>query len=186
MYKIVEWPGGKALQKLSGPEQRAFWDWFISVKDHRVRTLEEYVCEDRPWMADFEPDSLLALCDWFGKIAESEYSERVGRAIPAEDAATWEGTWLRNRYKPSVKTLSIAFDIAIYLGDVIIRHLPNTRWVHCTRPKRYVHYGQPCIEGLRISPWSPMFVCVGLAGRILARDWSEDALVEIYRSAISE
>ncbi len=182
MYMIVEWPGRKPLQVMTTPEQHAFWKWFLDEKAHRIEILKKYTRQSQDWNADFTPSSLRPLMRWFIRVASSAYADRIKAGQAPEDAARWDGTWLRSNYDPSPLTISIAFDIAIYLGEMIIRTEPGAQWVHCVRPKNSAYYGQPCLKGVRPWLWSPMPSCVGLAGRIISDQVDEGALDEIYAS----
>lgn len=184
-YEIVAFPSEKALQDLNKKEQSEFWRWFLASKNERVRMIEDLVKRDTEWSANFELGSLEGLGIWLVTHVRSEYRERIDQGIPPEDAASWSGTWLENDYELSTTWLSIGFDIGIYLGEVIIRNKPGVQWELCVKGGRtFIDYGQPCLSGLAVSPWSPVHAGIYIAYKALDPEKGR-ALVELAESVIS-
>lgn len=54
----------------------------------------------------------------------------------------------KNTKKFTDETLSLALDISIYLGEVVVKNHPHLRWNYRTRPKREISVYRPVIDGL--------------------------------------
>jgi len=48
------------------------------------------------------------------------------------------------------ETLSLALDIAIYLGETIIKNYPNLYWGYFSRPKRDFYTNKPVIMRMNL------------------------------------
>lgn len=68
----------------------------------------------------------------------------------------------KNTKKFTDETLSLALDISIYLGEVVVKNYPHLRWNYRTRPKREISTYRPVIDGLnnkmKLEPSRSLFV----------------------------
>jgi hypothetical protein len=64
------------------------------------------------------------------------------------------------------KSFSLAMDIGMYFGQVVLKNLPGTRWDQPLRNKKFADYGQPVILGFGKVPLNPVRVMVTTAYRI--------------------
>ena len=78
------------------------------------------------------------------------------------------------------KTFSLAMDIGMYFGQVILKSLPGTRWGQPLRNPNSADYGQPVIMGFGRVPLNPVSIVVTLAYGFAAKKHSGDRLRALY------
>lgn len=61
----------------------------------------------------------------------------------------------------SDETISLCFDLGIYLGECLIRCVPNLSWGYRIKPKNYLHYARPIlVRGELHKDFDPEFAIV--------------------------
>ena len=159
-YPIIQPPFPLELRERSKKELEVYRAWFHQVSSERVAELTRAV-RNTPGNEEWEPnatrDSLEPLGRWFEgqvetrKKTREEIEETRSKLtfpveIPEEE--------LTNR------TFSLAMDIGMYFGQVILKNLPGTRWDQPLKNKKLAEYGQPVIMGFGPVPLSPVNVMV--------------------------
>ena len=128
---------------MSKKELRAYFKWFQEVMPGRSEELASAVKSSpgyEDWKADFSPNSLNSLGEWFATqievrpLTQEEIDEFNAKApYPIERS----NTELTNR------TFSLAMDIGMYVSQVFLKNHPLLKW---DQPfKRSVDYGQPVL-----------------------------------------
>ena len=77
-------------------------------------------------------------------------------------------------------TYSLAMDIGMYWGEMLIKNLAGTHWDQRLKNPRDVNYGQPVVVGKGKVPLNPVTVCVGIAFGIANRKKTGAWLPEMY------
>ena len=84
------------------------------------------------------------------------------------------------------ETLSLALDISIYLGEVVVKNHPHLRWNFRTRPKREISVYRPVIDGLNykmtLEPSRSLMVLTLEA----IKERNQPRLYHLYRNCESE
>jgi len=166
-YSIIQPPFSFDFKTMPKPELKAYFAWFMQVMPERIAGLEAAVQASAPsWRADESPDSLVGLGEWFdGQVEERARSEeeveevKAGLSFPIEVP----GQELTNR------TFSLAMDIGMYFGRVVLAGVPGTRWDQSLKNARLADHGQPVVAGAGAVPLNPVRIAVTLAYGIADR-----------------
>lgn len=179
-YKIVQPPFTLRFSEMAKKELLAYRTWFHDVMAERVSELQEAV-RSTPgfecWVADETPKSLDQLGEWFGgqvetrRRTEEELAEIHSNMSFPIDIGMDE---LTNR------TFSLAMDIGMYLGKVVVKNLEGTRWDQLLKSKNAEEYGQPVIVGFGSIPMNPVHLVVTLAYGIASGNKTGERLRELY------
>lgn len=154
-----------ALFELTPKQAKEYFLWYTSEIPNRIALLWEYMKQERPEAEpfDYSPKSLLPLWEWYEQKIEqvpmtAEEIERRVRVFPKY----LESEIRKNTKKFTDETLSLALDISIYLGEVVVKNYPHLRWNYRTRPKREISTYRPVIDGLnnkmKLEPSRSLFV----------------------------
>jgi hypothetical protein len=182
-YEEIELPFYGSVVDLSLAEARRYASWYHEQTPVRIAVLEATV-RSTPgygdWRADGTPDSLRVLGKWFAEHVERR--ERTEQEIASERIeagerfAAFVETWVLTR-----RTLSLAYDIGMYLGVVMVRALPHLRWTLVEKAKRDANYHQPVLvaSGYPV-PMNPVTLVRVLASGIAKGKWGADDLYKLY------
>jgi hypothetical protein len=179
-YSIVQPPFDLKFEDRPKKDLVAYRDWFHAVMPERLAELTRAVTSTsrfENWKADLGPDSLGPLGEWFlrevetRKRTEEELGEiKDGLSFPI-DVPDEE---LTNR------TFSLAMDIGMYLGQVILKNVPGTSWDQPVKSPKLVDHGQPVIKGAGKVPLNPVRITVTLAYGLAANKETGGGLRTIY------
>jgi hypothetical protein len=158
-YPLVAPPIAQPLRELPRKELLAYARWFLESIPARVYALQQVVRATPghdAWSADSSVESLEPLDLWFEKQVEvrprspEELAEiRAGLRFPVDVS---DNTL-------TYRTLSLAFDIGMYWGLVILENVPGTSWKQELRGGRSnVDYGHVVIRGNGLAPLNPFDV----------------------------
>ena len=140
-----------AFFELTPKQAKEYFLWYTSEIPNRIALLWEYIKQERPEAEpfDYSPESLIPLWEWYETKIEQvpmtskEIESRV-RMFPKY----LESEIQKKTKKFTDETLSLALDISIYLGEVVVKNHPHLRWNYRTRPKREISVYRPVIDGL--------------------------------------
>jgi hypothetical protein len=165
---------------MSKEELKAYWEWFFQVMPQRIDQLARAV-KSTPgfenWEADYTRESLTVLGEWFlhqvdtRKRATREIGEIKSRLTFPIDIPDEE---LTNR------SFSLAMDIGMYFGRVVVKNLPRTRWDQPLKSKDFADFGQPVITGFGAVPLNPVRIAVTLAYAFSSKDQPGTRLRALY------
>ncbi len=192
-YSMIEPPFELNFREMSKQELNAYREWFHAVIPGRTAELAKAV-NDTPgfesWKPDLSPDSLAPLGEWFRGEVETrqrtdlEMGEIKSRLTFPIDVPNAE---LTNR------AFSVAMDIGMYFGQVIIKNLRGTRWDDAQdrrkaplKNPKFADYGQPVIMGFGTDSLNPVGIMVTVAYAIADKK-QEDlrALFDVWSSFIT-
>jgi len=169
-YSIIQPPFELKFREMSKRELGAYREWFHSVMPQRTAELAEAV-RGTPgfdgWIPDLTPDWLSLLCEWYRREAETrqrtdaEMGKIKSRLTFPIDVPNQE---LTNR------TFSLAMDVGMYFGQVIMKNVPGTRWDQPTKNPKFADHGQPVILGFGTVPLNPVRIAVTLAYAFAAKE----------------
>ena len=92
----------------------------------------------------------------------------------------------KNTQKYTGETLSLALDISIYLGEVIIKNYPHLRWNYRTKPKREISVYRPVIDGLPYNMTMETSRSLFVLTIESTKERDKDRLYTLYRNCESE
>lgn len=179
-YAIIQPPFTLRFREMSKNELEGYRSWFHETMPERIAELSQAVRSTpgfEDWQPDETPESLEQLGDWFlgqvetRKRTEDEAREIQGRLIFPVDIPDEE---LTNR------SFSLAMDIGMYFGRVVLKNLPGTRWDQPLKNKKFADYGQPVIMGFGTVPLNPVRIAVTLAYAFAAKEQPGKRLRELY------
>jgi len=151
-YKIISPPFTQRFRDLKKSELKAYYDWYLSIIPERIKVLAEAVKSTagyERWKPDFSPNSLDLLEKWFAKNIETRrYTKEEKENIYAH-APSWFKQVDINEKTLTARTLSIAFDMGMYVSQVFLRNHPTLKWSHELGRKDHIDYGHPVIAGFR-------------------------------------
>lgn len=178
-YAIIQPPFTLDFPKMSKPELRAYFDWFLAQIPGRIRELERAVRSSRRfsnWRANSSRRSLDPLGEWF--IGQAKY-RRLTAEEKAEDRARHfpfdsSGEDLTNR------TFSLAMDIGMYLSEVMRKQHPQIQWFQILTPKKDADYGQPVLIDFGSSPFNPVDIVITVAYSAARKECAGTRLRKAY------
>jgi hypothetical protein len=141
-YQIIQPPFTLRFSEMQKRDLQAYRLWLQDVLHRRIAELTSAV-KATPGHEDWEPDetpgSLDALGRWFESQVETQKEELT------------------------VRSWSLAMDIGLYFGRVILRNVGGTWWEQPLDNKKVADYGQPVIMGCGSVPLNPVRVLLGIA-----------------------
>jgi len=175
-YKPVMLPFSPDFAELPKSKQKEFFKWFMDIIPERLEMLANFVQSTEgyaDWIPDFSPDSLIKLGEWYYNAVETrEKTEEEIANVPE-----WIGAepWTLN-----YKTRSIAFDVGIYFGNVILRNVSGIKWKIWDKGKKSVDYGKPVLIGAKENPLQPYHIMEVLAFGYADKSRHPSKLRELY------
>ena len=178
-----------AFFELTPKQAKEYFLWYTSEIPNRITLLWEYMKKGHPEAEpfDYSPESLIPLWEWYeSKIQQvpmtvKEIESRV-RIFPKY----LESEIRKKTIKFTDETLSLALDISIYLGEVVVKNHPHLRWNFRTRPKREISVYRPVIDGLNykmtLEPSRSLMVLTLEA----IKERNQPRLYHLYRNCESE
>ena len=184
-YRPVNPPFERPFKEMSKKELRAYFEWFLSSISERMKELTAEVRRTvgyEHWEPDCSPTSLDTLGTWYASQVEQ-------RPLTAEEMAEARAA-LPEKYSfleaelPTAtltyRSLSLAFDIGVYLSQVLLRNCDALSWQQVTSGKTYNDYGQPVLVGLERRRCSPLLLSVVLAEGLAEGTKTAESLCELY------
>lgn len=175
-----------AFFELTPKQAKEYFLWYTSEIPNRTALLWEYIKQERPETEpfDYSPESLLPLWEWYEtKIERVPMSKKE-----IEYQVTQYPKWIENEIRKEVimkytdETLSLALDISIYLGEMVLKNYPNLYWGYRTKPKNEFSANRPVI--LKLAGKRPYFnpsrIVFVLMVKFSKGD-NEDSLYDLYR-----
>jgi len=166
-YRIIGVPYPEMLRSLepdrcframTDEQSRCYYEWFLGQMPERIEELEHLV-RSTPgfgaWRADKTPTSLNTLGQWFAATVKKrplsqEERDAILRSLdPSRPYSVQDWTL-------TTESLSLCFDVAMYLSAVMLRNLAGVHWGRVTKPKRDADLNQPVLLGFGVPTAVPM------------------------------
>jgi hypothetical protein len=182
-YQLIQPPHLVNFRAMDGKQAREYFDWFIAQVPIRVAELKKYVQstpEYKIWETDFTPESLDLLGKWLCEHIETK--QRSSEGIKNIYANSPE--WFRNiqipDYDLSLITVSLSFDVGVYLSQVITNNVQGLRWEIVAKPKKDVNYHQPVLTNGEHLVLNPVGIVLTYAYGIAQGTKGPNRLRELY------
>lgn len=137
-----------AFFELTSKQAKEYFEWFKSEIPNRIAMLWERIKKDIPEVQPFDdsPESLISLWEWYETKIEQVPMSEAEIAYQVSKYPKWMEEEIRKiTRKYTDETLSLALDIAIYLGEMVVKNYPYLYWGHYARPKNEVAVNRPVI-----------------------------------------
>lgn len=180
-YNVIQPPFTLKFTEMSKKELREYNKWFHAVMPERIDELANTVKSSpgfETWKPDYKVDSLNTLGKWFATQVQTrphtrEEIETIAARSPyAIEIEPWE---LTNR------TFSLAIDMAMYLGQVMLRTHPSLKWDQLFGSKKMITYGRPVLVGFTGDvPMNPVEITLTLAYGLARKHKKGDDLRKHY------
>ncbi len=185
-YKLIEFPIKRSFKEMSEKEAEKFLKWFVKSIPGRIEIFKKTAQNTGydPRKLNFSPESLKYLGEWFAKritsrkLTKNEI-EKIESGIPGH-------------LKPHVdipkvdlskETLSLCYDIGMYLGETFRKNVKGLKWDFIKKPKNDIDYHKPVLVGGKI-PVNPIHLVKVFATGLLDKTYSSHRLREVYDSNI--
>lgn len=166
-YSIVNTPFTKRFDEMSLAEMKDYNAWFHAVLPDRIDELSSYIWETGlvDWRPNKTADSLLPLGSWLHdrvtirQLSEEEKARERSQGLAKFGLPEWE---------LSYETISLAFDVGAYFGEVLVNNIPGATWVQTlSGNKKSNIYGQSTVRGANGRQANPiqltLVLCYGMA-----------------------
>jgi hypothetical protein len=179
-YAIIQPPFELTFKERSKEDLKNYWEWFHSALPERITELTRAVNRTpgfHAWKSDATPESLGLLGEWFrGQVETTQETMEESEEVKARL------TFLAglSEEELTIKTFSLAVDVGMYFGQVILKNVPGTRWDQPVRNKNFADYGQPVIMGCGTVPLNPVRIAVTLAYAFAANEQPANRLRALY------
>lgn len=187
-YPIMEPPiEFDSFEKMTKKEAQLHFDWYIEELPKRLELLKmAYIETASGDEEDFDltPHSLIRMWKWFLLRIETvpksadEYDEEMAN-IPE-----WlHKFFIGNTEKPSIETICVAMDVAIYFSKVLISNHDHLSWTFRTKPKKVENLNRPVIIGFSNNlTLDPREILYNLTLRSLTEEKDDKALFNLYNA----
>jgi hypothetical protein len=182
-YEIIQPPFTLEFRTMSRKEATSYFNWFMEQIPIRMKILHEAV-QSTPgyedWSADYVPESLERLGQWFHDHVETrkstqEENDEIYRKAPA---------WFRNveiqDWELTNRTFSLAVDIGMYLSQVFEKNVPGLKWKMVKKPNDDVNFQQPVLSGSGKLVLNPVRVLIVYAYSLADNTRGPEGLRELY------
>lgn len=176
-FTTIYSPVTTAFALMTKKELSDFYDEFIQSVPYCLDELIQTVWQTPgfdSWSADFSPESLDALGEWFAtKIQKTDLSSEKARCSISGQVSpvAWD---LTDEEK------SLAVKVGMYYGEVAIRNHSSLSWMQLKGSKKLADYGQPVIAGLGSFSTNPVRVANAFAWGIADASRVGSRLRETY------
>lgn len=137
------------FEEMKKKQAEQYYRWYMDTLDERVCRLQKHIMETgNTLVLDKTPESLIGLWEWFEP--RIELCQKTD--LELEDEAKGFSERMRyhvmeNSKKLSAETVTIAWDIAAYFGEVVIVNNPQIRWGYLSTPKKLNGVNRPRLLG---------------------------------------
>ena len=182
-YKLMTTPFKLIpFHDMSKNQANQYYLWFLSVKEERIRWLEEYISlDDKDINLDYSPESLVKVWNWFeSKIQwENKTEEEIKLEVDRRPEKYRNSTPYCTQ-KMTTLTLAIAMDISIYFGEMLIVNNPTIYWGYRTRPKQLDGVNRPVLLGFRYAGCVFPYTLIQVLIRKSTEEKNSNRLLELY------
>ncbi len=154
-YKIIIPPIPLDFSNRTKKELKIYYTWYIDIMSERLEQLIKII-KDTPgykdWNANYSPKSLEKLGRWFYENIEIRKRTKKEKDEIYNNAKEWFKQVEIQNWQLTTQTLSLVFDIGMYLINVFIKNNSKLRIQHqITGSKKDSNYGKPVIIGFKFN-----------------------------------
>ena len=183
-YRFITLPFSKSVKDLSKEEAKQYFDWFLQQIPIRITQLNEYINRSKEyetWTPDNSPESLIQLGEWFSKKISSRIRTYDEIQEIYSTLGKFQGVITIPNKDLSHESFSLAFDIGMYLSQVLLNNVPDLHWELMSKPKNSVFYNHPIIKSTGKMICDPVHLSIIFAYGLIKRTRQASGLNEIYK-----
>ena len=181
-HSVIEPPFSSLIfWEMPKKELKDYNRWFHDVLPRRIDELTLAVTSSpgfEDWSPNYAPDSLQSLGNWFATQVKTRQHtpDEMSKIPPHVREWVTEG-------ELTDRTISLAMDIAMYLGQVLLRNNPSLKWDQILKSRKFIDYGQPVVVGFADKiPLNPVRIVTTVAYGIAKKTKDGTALLKTYDS----
>ncbi|MFL9843550.1 hypothetical protein [Flavobacterium rhizosphaerae] len=193
MYNLIKLPRvfDKDVYSFDKSEAKEYFDWFKNVKNERLDILKIYVQLEYPnWNLDYDRESLIDLYSWFAKniyLKKINIEEVKRMKVQINKTPPFSNIINIPEYIFSENTVSICFDIGVYLGETLIRNCEGVKWGQKISSKNYIDYAYPLLISKNYKvPINPRRAAESLAHDILNNSPKKENFINLFDDLASK
>jgi len=159
-YEIIKPPKAYANPlEATRDEAETYWHWFLDNKTNRLKILESYIRsfeKYKDWRGDFSQGSLEVLEKWLESepVEIRKLDEEEIKKIRASYDQKYKNMGISD-WTLSNKSISLGFDVGLYLAETFSHHYPNLNWMLFQKRAKYIDNNQPVLKGFGNDCFNP-------------------------------
>lgn len=168
------------FRELPKPLLKEYFSWHMNAMEERLKILERAIQTSKgyeDWTSTYEVESLKRLGKWF--------VEQIYITPKSRELVEYERDMLHEmRIEPvhwefTEETISLCFDVGLYLSNTLTTQLPDLKWIQPLRSINTPNYGEPVISNgkLNMDSWNIMHV---IALKLIKPPYDTDIIYDIY------
>lgn len=138
-----------SFEEMKKKQVEQYFHWYMDTLDERLCRLQKYIMETGGTVVlDKSPESLIGLWEWFEP--RIELCQKTDKELELELNGCHEKMKqhvFENPNKLSAETVTVAWDIAAYFGEVVIENNSQIRWGYLSTPKKLNGVNRPRLLG---------------------------------------
>jgi hypothetical protein len=139
-YKLIDIPeefrgtliSGDYINQFDRETAKRYFQWYMSIKNERIITLEKAVQTTKrfeAWKADLSIKSLIELQYWFEKVVEKRpTTEEEKKAYMSQFSDVYEIIEDPIEWTLRDETESLCHDVGIYFAEMLMKNNPHLIW----------------------------------------------------------
>lgn len=159
-YAIIEFPYFP-FKELNEEKAKISFDWFVSIIPVRLEILFssiKFQDESIYKSLDYSSASLIPLAAWLSRHCHTMERDPTKRFAEIQSIKNIQlradGEHIIPDWTWTPETLSLAYDVGIYLAKVFQKKSSKAVWTYFTKPKNHVYVNKPVLAGFDV-PLSP-------------------------------
>lgn len=179
-YETIQPPFTLMFHEMSKQELKEYLHWFLTILPQRVSELAGAVKQTpgfENWKPDQTPVSLDGLGDWF--ITQVKTRLRTQEELQAFERQAEYPMVISSEELTNI-SFSLAFDVGMYLAQVLVKNHPSLCWKQPMGGKKYIDYGQPVLVGFGVLELNPVRISITLAYGLASKKQTGKRLRELY------
>lgn len=184
-YPLVNFPYNlRTIDRtiLTDDNLKNYYQWFVGIRLERLGVLNKVVFNREE--INFDKKELTALQYFLqDSITTNEKTEDIIKKEYNQLPKKLRKAHKIKPYQFVEPTYSIAFDVSIYFGELILMNIKKTEWNLETNPKM-AQFGYPCIKkpSLKRVKLVPYWIVMTLVTQIFEKRATEERLFELYQT----
>lgn len=171
------------FENMTKKDAKEHFNLYIAEIPNRMKILEEYV--NGRYKAnvnfDYTIESLVPLWSWFESVMTIEERTQEEFERDLNVLADWmHDIVLQNKTRPSLTTIAIGNDVAIYFAEVFRRNNPKVYWSYIATAKRHISYNHPVLMGFINKACMNPELVISMAIKRSLKEKNSKRLAELY------
>lgn len=174
----------KDFEQMNRKEAGEYFDWFMGQIDNRIEYMKKCIAEEgAPFNADYSPESLIPLWEWFGTKIELVDMKKEEFEKVVADAPEWIRPYVSSK-ELSLLTLAVGIDVAIYFAEVLRKNSESKiKWGFSVAKTCRQYKGRPVLLGfIGNQVMYPMTIIQNMASRDADLGHDPQRMIDAYHA----